>query len=168
MAGTEQLIAAVRREQWPQRTACTDWTVRDLVNHLVGGDRLFASVLSDEAPPVGNFQRPQNNDQLGDSPVTAYRGAAGALLAAFRQPGVLEKIITVPAGTMPGRVAVHLRLTETLVHGWDLARANGDAVPYRDDIAEQELAFTRAQLGKVPPGRRPFAPPQPAAEEAPA
>jgi uncharacterized protein (TIGR03086 family) len=39
LRGTEQLVAAVRDEQWTRPTPCTDWKVRDLVNHLVGGNR---------------------------------------------------------------------------------------------------------------------------------
>lgn len=37
---------------------------------------------------------------------------------------------------------------------------------FPDDIVEQELTFTRAKLGDVPPGRTPFAPEQPAAQDA--
>jgi len=81
----------------------------------------------------------------------------------------MEKIVTVPAGTVPGAVALHLRLTEHLVHGWDLARATGQATTgLPADLAEQELAFARVQLGKIPPDRRPFAPPQPVVDDAPA
>lgn len=90
--------------------------------------------------------------------------------AAFGQPGALERVITVPAGTVPGSVALHLRLTELLVHGWDLARATGQSVTgLPADLAEQELAFSRAQLDRMPRDRRPFAsPPQPVTDGAPA
>jgi hypothetical protein len=82
------------------RHPCTDWTVRDLVNHLIGGNRLFASILCGEQPP-GVRHEPSaaaGIDHLGDDPVAAYREAADALLAAFRQPGVLEQVFSVPVG----------------------------------------------------------------------
>jgi uncharacterized protein (TIGR03083 family) len=32
------LIAEIRPEQWKAPTPCTEWNVRDVVNHLVGMD----------------------------------------------------------------------------------------------------------------------------------
>lgn len=84
------------------------------------------------------------------------------------QPGVLERVFTVPFGTVPGMVALHLRITEVLVHGWDLSRAIGELASFPDDLAEQELTFGRGKLADVPSDRSPFAPPQPLAEDAPA
>ena len=111
----------------------------------------------------------RGDDPLGDDPLAAYRESGEALRAAFTRPGVLDEVFRVPAGTLPGAVVLHLRLTELLVHGWDLARATGRSTTVLPaDLAEQELAFSRRQLDRMPPGRRPFAPPQPVADAAPA
>src|SRR4051794_18445543 len=98
----------------------------------------------------------------------AYQASAADLLEAFNQPGALEQVVTVPAGTVPGAVAVHLRTTEALVHGWDLARATGLPFDVPADLAEGEIAFTRPMLDRIPPERRPFAPSRPVDDEAPA
>jgi uncharacterized protein (TIGR03086 family) len=63
---------------------------------------------------------------------------------------------------------VHLRTVETLVHGWDLARAVGRPAPFPEELAEGELAFSRDLLDRLPAGRTPFGPPQPVADDAPA
>ena len=47
-------------------------------------------------------------------------------------------------------------------------RPPGRSPPSPEDLAEQELAFTRDALGALPPGRSPFAPPTPAPDTAPA
>jgi uncharacterized protein (TIGR03086 family) len=160
LAATEAVVAGVRAEQWASPTGCPGWTVRDLVDHLVGGTRHVAAALTGETPP----EEPADVD-----PLTGYRQAGDALLAAVAEPGVFEKVVTVPAGTVPVPVALHLRLTELLVHGWDLARATGQPTTgLPADLAEQELAFSRVQLGRIPPDRSPFAPPQPIGESAPA
>jgi uncharacterized protein (TIGR03086 family) len=90
------------------------------------------------------------------------------MLAAFRQPGALGRIVTVPFGKVPGIVALNLRVTEALVHGWDLAMATSQPARFPADLAEEALVFCRDKLGDVPPDRRPFAPPQPVADDAPA
>jgi uncharacterized protein (TIGR03086 family) len=68
---------------------------------------------------------------------------------------------------VPGVVALHLRITDVLVHGWDLARAIGGTPAFPDDLVAQELAFSRAALDGLPPERSPFAAPQPVADDAP-
>jgi uncharacterized protein (TIGR03086 family) len=165
---TGQLIAAVGDEQWSDPTPCPDWNVRDLVSHIVAGNRMFAGILGGEPPGPPSGSLPAGPVQPGENLLSAYRDAATCLLAAFAQPDVLERVFTVPFGTVPGIVALHLRITELLVHGWDLARATGQPARFPDSLAEQELAFSRGKLADIPAGRRPFGPSQPAAADAPA
>ena len=96
----------------------------------------------------------------------AYRASVGPLVEAFALPGALRQMVTVPFSTVAGIVALHLRMTEALVHGWDLARAAGQSVGFPADLAEQELAFSRDKLSDVAPGRSPFAPAEPVADDA--
>ena len=159
----ERVLLAVRDAQWNDPTPCTDWQVRDVVNHMVVGNDLFARILRREPPATARTMPGSGPDFL-----SAYRDAAAALLGACRQPGVLEQVFTVPFGTVPGVVALHLRIVEMLVHGWDVARAIGYPATFPDDLAEQALAFTRGKLPDVPADRSPFAPPQPVADDAPA
>ncbi|MGY1623822.1 TIGR03086 family metal-binding protein [Geodermatophilus sp. SYSU D00965] len=167
--GTGQLVAAVTPDQWDAPTPCTDWTVRQLVNHLVGGNRLVVRVLRGKPlPPMDQLGRRASVDQLGEDPAASHRDSADQLLAALREPGVLERAHTLPAGTLPGPALVHLRTVETLVHGWDLARATGRPAPFPDELAEPELAFSRDLLGRLPEDRQPFAPSRPVADDAPA
>ena len=165
---TLPLVAATRDEQWSAATPCTEWSVHDLVNHLVAGNLMFAALLGGERLPPPGTPTSWSGDQLGDQPAAAFRASADAVVAAFAQPGVLEREVTVPFGTVPGVVAFHLRLTEVLVHGWDLARATGQTVTFPDDVVEQELDFTRTALPDVPSTRRPFAAPQDVPDDAPA
>jgi len=45
------LIAKVRPDQWSAPTPCTDWTVRQLVDHLIGMNRVFTALLAYEPAP---------------------------------------------------------------------------------------------------------------------
>lgn len=162
-----RLVAGTGDEQWTGPTPCTEWTVRQLVNHMAVGNRLFAGVLAGDQRPLAEICGSATEDQLGADPHGTFRASADAVLTAFRQPGVLEKMVTVPFGTVPGTVALHLRTTEMLVHGWDLARATGQAPRFPDEVVSQELAFTRDALAGVDPARNVFGTPQPVADDAP-
>ncbi len=161
LEATQRVLAHVHDDQWTAPTPCTRWNVRDLVEHVVLGNFLYAHILHDQPPAARDELLTPGRDLLD-----AYRDSATAVVGAFRQPGVLERLFTVPFGTVPGMVALHLRITELLVHGWDLARAIGYPPDFPEDIAEQELAFSRSKLAEVPADRSPFAPPQAAPEGA--
>lgn len=161
-----ELVDSVEPGQWNASTPCPAWTVRDLVGHLVLGHHLFTGLLRGEATTAPGSLDPASGDVLGDAPVAAYRAAGDGLLTAFRQPGAMERIVRAPAGDVPGVVAVHLRVVEELVHGWDLARATGRTVRFPDEIVEPALGFTRSALADLPTDRSPFAPPQPVPEHA--
>jgi uncharacterized protein (TIGR03086 family) len=163
-ATMQPLVAAIGSDQWSAPTPCGDWDVRALLAHVVGGNRVFAAAL--RGVPIEEARKALA-DPLGADPVGAYADSAAALAAAFRAPGALERPVTIPFGTVPGAVALHLRIVEALVHGWDLARATGRTVAYPDDVVEQELAFTREFLPRVPPDRHPFGPSRPVTDDAP-
>jgi len=156
---TGVLVAGVRDEQWTDPTPCSEWNVADLVGHIVSGNWLFAGILRGGQPDLSGGSPAAG---LGGDLPASYRQTAGDLVAAFSRPSVLEEMFTVPFGTVPGTVALHLRITELLVHGWDLARATAQHARFPDDLAVQELAFSSRALAGIPTGRSPFGPPQPA------
>lgn len=162
LGDTGQLVEGVRDDQWNKPTPCEAWSVRELVNHLISGNYLFARVLSGDSPPTV----PTDTDRHPDQLAAAYRESADALLAAFGSAGVMDRVVIVPFGPVPGIVALHLRLVEALVHGWDLAQATGQSLRFDEELAEQELEFTRSKLAEIPSGRSPFGTPQTVAEDA--
>ena len=156
-----ELISNVRREQWSAPTPCTDWTVRQLVNHLIGLNRVFAALLTDEPAPR------RGDDIADDNLVRAYRESAATLQTAFSQTGVLERSYRGPLGVVTGAERLQIRLYDLLAHGWDLAQATGQPARLPDDLAEQSLAFVRVQLTEqARPGR--FGPAQIVSGQAPA
>ncbi|MFE9103730.1 TIGR03086 family metal-binding protein [Actinomadura geliboluensis] len=167
LAAAGDLVAGVRPDQWNDPTPCTDWDVREVVNHLVIGDRLFTATLRGEEPPAPGARDPKFNDALGDDAAAAQRKGARELIAELARPGVLEQTFQSPIGPIPGSAAARLRATEAVVHGWDIAQATGQDPRFPDGIVERILEFTRARLADAPPDRTPFGPPQPAPEDAP-
>ena len=155
-----RLVESIGSDQWDLPTPCDAWSVRDLAEHLVTGNRTFARALRDDLPPAAPVEQCRY--------AAALRESADELLTALAAPGALQRVVVVPFGRVPGIVALHLRLVEALVHGWDLATATGQAVRFDDESAERALDFSRDKLSEVPAGRSPFGPPQPVDPHAPA
>lgn len=156
------LIGTIRADQWSAPTPCTDWTVRQVVTHLTGMNRVFAALLAGQPLPP----RPPA-DHVENDPAGAYRDSAAALQAAFGRPGALERTYHGPLGTATGAERLQIRLYDLLAHGWDLAQATGQPADLPDDLAEHSLAFARTQLtDQARPGR--FGPAQVVGERAPA
>jgi uncharacterized protein (TIGR03086 family) len=163
MSAVDHLVVGIRHEQWLASTPCTDWNVHDLVNRLVGMNLVcvFAALMSDQPPPQ------RGADRLGNDPLGAYRDSGIALAAAFDQPGVLERTFHGPLGAATGAERLNIRLADLLVHGWDLSQATGQPPELPEDLAEEALAFVRAQLLTQPRTGR-YGPEQAVGQDAPA
>ena len=155
------LIDRIPAGQWTVPTPCTEWSVRDLVNHLVGMNLVFVAMFEESPMPE------RGADRLGADPAGAYRRSAAALQAAAARPGVLRRSQATPLGVATGAERLQWRIADLLAHGWDLVQATGVAAELPDDLAEQALTFVRAQLPSQPRAGR-FADPQPIRDNAPA
>jgi len=127
-------LVAVPADRWADPSVCEEWTVRDVADHIVGGNRFAAALLggasTEEAMAVardGTFE--------GD-PVEQYDETAAAQLAAFEAEGALDRIVAHPAGDMSGAAFVGFRAGDLLLHGWDLARSTGGDEAIAEDLAE--------------------------------
>jgi len=146
-AATGDVVAAVGADQHDLPTPCTEWTVRDLLNHLVGTLVLGRALLAD-APPGPGAAAPGGlppGDVLGDDPLAAYRTGAAALLAAAAGDALSRPHAT-PLGELPGTVLAGFTTLDIAVHGWDLARATGQDAILDAAVAAPVLAFARQAL----------------------
>ncbi|MEV4728767.1 TIGR03086 family metal-binding protein [Saccharopolyspora sp. NPDC049426] len=126
---TSAVLRAVPPQRFGDPSPCEGWTVGQVGGHLVGGARYFGQVAAGQAPEL-----PADDPQLSeDEMATAFGEAARLTLAAFSRPGVLDQQLAFAFGPTPGWVVANISLSETVIHGWDLARAVG--LPYSPDDA---------------------------------
>ena len=165
---TARLVDAVRPDQMGLPTPCSDWDVQALLAHLVGGNIRYAGVTRGEPIQRGPARGGGPSvDLLGDDPAGAYRRSAAAMDAAWRDPALLDRTFALPIGVLPGRAALTLHLVETVVHGWDVARATGQRPAFAPDVVRTAMQFTQASApGDRPPGAA-FAPSVPVADDLP-
>jgi uncharacterized protein (TIGR03086 family) len=164
----QRLIDHVTREQWDKPTPCTEWNVRALVNHIVFGNLLFAQIARGERQGTPPMPQERAADHLGADAAESYFRSAAQLREAFSQPGFLDRIFPSPIGEQPGAGLLHMRVTEHLLHGWDLARATGQQPDFPGDLAEGTLEAMRQRLEGRPRSQTPFGEEQPAPADAPA
>lgn len=146
------LVTDLRDDQWTRPTACADWDVRAVVNHLAHGNAKVA-FWAGMGPPA------PDGDYLGASPASAFVSSVAAARAVLASPGLFSRKVTTPLGEVPGVFLVHMRVNEYLAHGWDLADATGAPTDLLPDLAEAALAQWRSRFGSAPrqPGG-PFGP----------
>jgi len=157
-ASTAAVLANVKADQLDDPTPCASWKVRDLLNHVVGGTYFFATIAETGQPPAGQDAAP--DFATGDFNASYGEGAKRAV-AAFGAEGAMEKQMTLPFGQLPGAVFVNIAATDTFAHGWDLARATGQATDLDADLARQLLENARGFLPDAmrgPDGQAPFGP----------
>jgi uncharacterized protein (TIGR03086 family) len=143
-AATESIVDQVTPADYGLATPCTEWTVHDLLNHLIGTLHLGAALLSGNGPAVNMVPGEVPADDLvGDDPVKAYRIGVEALLAAANAEDPIARTIDTPLGPMPGGVLVGFTTLDIVVHGWDVARALGNDTTLDSGLAEDVLSFAR-------------------------
>ena len=142
VAQTTELVDQITPDQLGNATPCTEWTVRDLINHITGGATMFAISAEQGSVPDAQMGALMGGDNLGDDYRESWKAASRRALSAFEEPGVLERIVTLPFGEMPAGVALNVAVFDVTTHACDLARATGQK------IADTELLETALTIGR--------------------
>ena len=126
MSGFVALVAKLEPRHWDQPTPCTGWSVLDVVDHVVAGDRFTALTLNGSALVAASdasrgldTQKPNVEEQVKD--------AAAAVLVAFE--GSLDRIIEHRVGPVSARRVLGFRIIDQLGHTWDIAHKRRWLVP---------------------------------------
>lgn len=123
MEATQRVVHGVTDDQWHSPTPCSEWTVRDIVNHLVSENlwsvELFAGKRIED---VGDRF---DGDLVAGDPKDAYARSVAAATSTVGSPGAMEAICHLSAGDEPGAEYACQLFMDTLIHGWDVAKATG-------------------------------------------
>ena len=134
------VVGNIGADELDQPTPCAEFTVRGVLEHMVGGATQFAAAyrgVEPSDPPTGDL-------------LAAFGPALGDLAESMSAPGALDQTLDTPFGAMPGATFARLVVLDGLVHGWDLATATGQRyepsaqlVGAADDFAHQVLDGVR-------------------------
>jgi uncharacterized protein (TIGR03086 family) len=160
---TEGVLAQIGPDQYELPTPCTEWNVRELVNHVIGSVHFMASAVAGDAPPAGDPPDFTGSKQ----PAREFRAAADRSLAVWRADGALDGMVHLGPVELPASAALGLNQLDVLTHSWDVAEAIGVDRSMDPPVAEAVLAASQMIISDEMRGDR-FAPAVPIADDAPA
>jgi uncharacterized protein (TIGR03086 family) len=89
----------------------------------------------------------------------AYRRVRAEAKQAWAADAALERMVTVPWGTVPGRAALFGYIQEVTIHGWDLAKATGRPTELDPELGAAVLGMVKQFIPAQPRGAPvPFGP----------
>jgi uncharacterized protein (TIGR03086 family) len=141
-----QLVDHISPEELANSTPCSEWNVRDLINHVTGGSTMFAISAEQGSIPDDEMLRLATGDNLGDDYKASFHAATDRAMAAFEQPGILDKVVKLPFGEMPAGVALTIAVFDVATHATDLARATGQSITDADLLGDA-LAMGQQMIG---------------------
>ncbi len=110
----QRVVDDIDRAHFEVPTPCDQWNVRQVLEHMIGGNRRIAG-----NPPA------EGEDVIGDDLAATYAASAAGAAATFAAEGGLDRTYKLSIGEVPGHFAVRARATDQLAHAWDLAKATG-------------------------------------------
>ncbi|KJS56732.1 hypothetical protein VM98_04830 [Streptomyces rubellomurinus subsp. indigoferus] len=137
LAAFDERVRLITPGQWDSPTPCTDWSVRDLVNHLTGEQLWVPELLM--GATVSEVGGRFDGDLLGDDPVAAWTAAARAADRAFAVPGATQLIVHLSFGDASGRYYLDQLTTDLVIHSWDLATGIGHGTRLPEDLVDFAL-----------------------------
>ncbi|MCD0444130.1 TIGR03086 family metal-binding protein [Glycomyces sp. A-F 0318] len=135
------LLDHVEDERLSGATPCEEYTVAQLVNHMLGLCLAFTAAAEGERGPHNDAPPgvPDATLEPGWRPLLEER--LRTLAEAWSRPSAWEGDATAGGVTFPAAVMGLVGLNEVAVHGWDLARATGQDYELDEATLETLLEF---------------------------
>ncbi len=132
------VVAGITPDQLDRKTPCADYTVRGVLEHMIGGATAFAPAFRGDVSPDG---------QLTGSPQERFHLAMAELAVAVHTPGAQDRTVSAPFGEVPGAVMARYAAFDGLVHGWDLATTTGQPYAPAEALVIEVETFARTLIG---------------------
>ncbi|MFH8738958.1 MULTISPECIES: TIGR03086 family metal-binding protein [unclassified Streptomyces] len=153
----DYLLAAARgvpAGAWGDSTPCSEWTVRQVLNHARLDQQALVMQITGVAPAGDPFEPA---DATADNSVAELTAVLEAAVAAWESGRDAESVPT-PMGPMPANMGTAAAALDAGIHAWDIARATGQDLPLSEEMAEalEDIAsrivdFVRDSFGKYAP-----------------
>jgi uncharacterized protein (TIGR03086 family) len=130
------VVGGIRADQLDDPTPCAKFTVRGVLEHMIGGATMFSAAFRGAEPT-----QPEMSNVLA-----SFAPTLTGLAEAMHSTGALERAVRAPFGEVPGAMFARFVVLDGLVHGWDLATATGQPYQPPDALVAEVEAFARQAL----------------------
>ena len=128
-------VVAVPPDAWGAPTPCSEWTVRDLVNHVVGEDAWTVPLV--RGSTIAEVGDSLDGDLLGERPLDAAVRRAGLAMATVGDRLPLGGTVQLSYGEEQLEEYVRQLAADHLLHAWDLAAATGGDTVLDPDLVDE-------------------------------
>lgn len=151
-------VHAVAEGQWRSATPAAEWSVADLVGHLVDEHRWAAPLLHGQdlataAKIVEGTRELPVDGGVGANLAEAWDEAAVGSADAFGAEGALDRTVDLSRGPTPVRAYITEMIFDLVVHAWDLGTAIGYDEELPTDLVDATYAvaqdFDFSQFGDM-------------------
>lgn len=133
-----ELVGRIRYVQLQDPTPCAEFTVHDVLDHMMLLGGTFAPLFRGETPTAVKVPV-----VYGWVPAEEFTATMNDLLCAVHSPGALDRTIAGPFGEVDGDTFARFVAFDGLIHGWDLATATGQPWAPPLDVTSAVDAFAR-------------------------
>jgi uncharacterized protein (TIGR03086 family) len=125
------------------RTPCTGWDLRTLLNHTI----LWTAYSAEQRAYGQSVAEDLMSKDFTADPGFAedYQAQVGKAVQAWSDPDVWDRELSVMGTATPAADVAAMLIMETVLHGWDIAKATGQDYACGDALAEAVRATVEAQ-----------------------
>ena len=134
MEAPRAYLDAVRPEQWAGPTPCSEWNVKQVANHIIG-ENLWAAELF-QGRTIEQVGSRLDGDLAGSDPAAAYRRSVDVATSAVSAPDAMQTTCHLSFGDFSGAEYAAQLFLDTLIHGWDIAKATGQDTRLDPELVE--------------------------------
>ena len=142
MADFVAAVASVPPNHWDSPSPCESWSVFDVVDHVVMGDRFAVKILGGASYDQAVTDLVGLDEDLAD-PAGEVAEAARQALVAF--DGSLDRIVDHPVGAIPARRFLGFRVIDQLGHTWDIAQGAKQPIALNPAVVEVGLGVVAVE-----------------------
>ncbi|MER6566937.1 TIGR03086 family metal-binding protein [Streptomyces sp. NPDC001093] len=127
-----EVVAGVPEEAWGRPTPCSEWTVRQVLNHARIDQQAYGLALTAGRPGEDPFQPA---DALHGDPTAELDKVLDAVADAYAGLPADAGSVPTPLGPLPLPLAAGAGALDAAVHAWDIAVATGQNRPLTPALA---------------------------------
>jgi uncharacterized protein (TIGR03086 family) len=137
------VVGAANAENLDQKTPCTDWDLRTLLNHTI----LWTSYSAERRAHGESVAEELMSKDFTAEPgyAQAYQAQIAKAVQAWSSPEAWAGDRNVMGSATPAADIAAMLIAEMVLHGWDIAKATGQDYHCDDAVAANVLGTVEAQ-----------------------